>query len=122
MASAPQSDADKQLAVWAVTSEMLHKTPEEVLRFVADGLAQQMAKERHDQLDQEKKPEIKRTHPSLSDDLINKLIAAEYEEGMPELRKIANTKAGEQMDSFLGHDKELLISCGFASSDMPIFG
>lgn len=120
MASVSQSDEDKQLAVWAVSSDWLHKTREGAIQFVTNGLAQRMAKERHDQLES-KKSDLMRMAPSLSSDRIDELIEAEYQNGMSDLNNMAATKANEQVTSFIEDDKDLLETCGYATSDMAIF-
>lgn len=120
MANASQSDEDKQLAVWAVSSDWLHKTRAEAVQFVTDGLAQRMGKERHDQLEN-KKPDLMRMAPSLSSERIDELIEAEYQNGMSELNNMAATKANEQVTSFIENDKNMLETCGYATGDMPIF-
>ena len=120
LASASQSDADKQLAVWAVSSDWLHKTRDEAVQFVANGLADQMAKERRNQLER-KKAHIARKAPHLSSADIDELIEKEYQESMVEAGRIAAAKAQEQITGFIAHDKDMLKSCGYPTDDMPIF-
>jgi hypothetical protein len=120
MAGWSQSDSDKQLAVWAVESDWLHKTRSEALSFLIDHYVEQMTDERRDQLN-EKKPEIVSMAPMLTSERIDELIDTELDNGMPELRDIATNKASQQLDLFISHDKESLSSCGYAATDMPLF-
>lgn len=85
MASASKSDADKQLAVWAVSSDWLHKTRYEAVQLVTNGLADQMAKKRRNELER-KKPHIAGKSPHLSSADIDELIEKEYQESLLKAR------------------------------------
>jgi hypothetical protein len=120
LAGSSLSEPDRQLAVWALAGGQLQKTHDEAVQFVTDGLAEQMATERHAQL-VAKKPDLRRIAPTLSNERLDEQIEAEFKEGMPELHDIASAKAREQVDSFVGHDKDTLSSCGYETSSMAIF-
>jgi hypothetical protein len=120
MASQSRSEEDKQLAVWAVKEGWLRKSRSEALQVITEGLVRRMSKERHDQL-QKKKPEVMRMEPSLAEESIDSLIEEEYQKGMPAIHDIAATRANEQLNRFLAHDKVMLSSCGYAAADNTIF-
>ncbi len=120
MSGWPQSDGDKQLAIWAVAGDMLHKPRAEALRFMTDGLVRQMVIERRAQLES-KRAAIEQMAPDLSEEHVDQLIEREMRDGMPALRRIAATTADDQLRDFLTHDKDMLSGCGYAAADMPVF-
>lgn len=120
MASSSLTQADKQLAVWAVKDDLLSKSKDEALAFITNGLVDRMKKERREQLDG-KRAQLKEMAPDLGEDDITRAIETEFENGMPELREIAAQKATEQLNSLIADDQAMLSSCGYQASEKPLF-
>ena len=121
MAPSTQPFGDKQAAVWAVSGDLLSKTPAEALSFLTDGFVSQMSVERRKQLEA-KRADAGQRFSLLSSEKLDQLMEAEYQQGMPQLREIAADKAKQQLDALLHTDKDLLMSCGYSTENAPLFG
>lgn len=115
MTSYSLSPDDRQLAVWAVGEDLLSKTRPYALDLITSGLIDRMSKERRDQLEA-KRPQLQEMGHDLSDGQISEILDAEYQNGMPQLRRVAAEKANEQLTSIIDHDKDMLNACGYQTA------
>jgi hypothetical protein len=111
---------DKQLAVWAVKQDWLSKSQNEVLRFVTDGIVEEMSRERHEVL-RRKMLELQGVTRLLSEEYLKAAIEKDFQNGMPECRDVAARQASGQLASFLKHGKDILSSCGYATENNSLF-
>jgi hypothetical protein len=120
MSTSSLPTADKQLIVWAVAEDLLHKTPDEALRFLADRISRRMVVDRRREL-QDKKPDMFRMAPLLTERRIDELIENEIAAGMSEFNSSAVAQAQKQLAGLDDDDQDMLTSCGYATEGMPLF-
>jgi hypothetical protein len=121
MSGSTLSDADKQLAVWAVSSDLLHRSPVEALEFLTSHFQASITRDQDEKIVRDKRPALIRDHPSLSELDIDTLIRNEMESETAEIYEKAAREATAQLRNFLEHDRELLASCGYDVGDLSIF-
>jgi hypothetical protein len=119
MASLPGSDEDKQVAIWAVKDDLLHRSPEQALGFLSRGFEEQIARELRAKVDRAR-ASIAREARELSPAEVDAQIADAMRSEEAANRIEAARLARKQLDSLLQH-RDLLTSCGHADVDMPIF-
>jgi hypothetical protein len=119
MAGKAASEEDKQLAVWAVKDDLLHKSPQDALDFLARGLEEQVTREL--------RAKVERARASIAQE-VKHLSAADLDAQIAETvqaEQAANRRRGEQLArnqlDHLRRDRDLLTSCGYAADDLPLF-
>ena len=120
LASEDLPQSDKQLAVWAVSENLMDKSRDEAIDIISRGLAERMGVERREQL-VARKPELMQKAPNLSSERIDQLIEAELADGASELQSAADRKAQEQVANFVDHDKYAMQKCGYPVATLQIF-
>jgi hypothetical protein len=118
MAGMSGSDDDKQLAVWAVKDDLLHRSPADALGFLGRRFEESIARELRAKVERAREA-IAREAKHLSADEIDAQIAESLRGEEAANRTEAARLARNQLDSLLQH-RELLTSCGYAA-DMPLF-
>jgi hypothetical protein len=119
MASLSRSDDDKQVAIWAVKDDLLHKSSQDALAFLGRGFEDQIAREFRAKVDLARASiaqEARDLSAAEVDAQIADTMRAEEAANRTEAARLART----QLDSLLLH-RDLLTSCGYAEADMPIF-
>jgi hypothetical protein len=119
LAGKAASDEDKQLAVWAVKDDLLHRSPQEALEVLGRGFEQQ--------LNREFRAKVARARASIAQE-VKRLSAADLDAQIEETmrseqaadRRRAEQLARTQLDH-LRHDRDLLTSCGYPADDLPLF-
>lgn len=113
------SDEDKQVAVWAVKDDLLHRSSQEALELLSRGFEEQIAREFRAKVDQAR-ASIAREARDLPAAEVDAQIAEAMRAEEAANRIEAARLARKQLDSLL-HHRDLLTSCGYAEADMPIF-
>jgi len=113
------SDEDKQVAVWAVKADLLHRSSQEALELLSRGFADQIAREFRAKVDQAR-ASIAREARDLPAAEVDAQIAEAMRAEEAANRIEAARLARKQLDSLL-HHRDLLTSCGYAEADLPIF-
>lgn len=119
MASMSRSDDDKQVAVWAVKDDLLHKSSQEALGFLSRGFEEQIGREFRAKVDRAR-ASIAQEARDLSAAEVDAQIADTMRAEEAANRIEAARLARNQLDSLL-HHRDLLTSCGYAEADLPIF-
>jgi len=120
MSSSSQPDAFKQLAVWAIKDDLLHKSPAEALAVLTNGFEEAITKEQRGKL-LGKRPAFMRKHPLLDQSRIDEVIDAEMAHESAQIHDKSARMAREQLKNFLQHDRDLLAACGYDVNEMSIF-
>src|SRR5262249_25480121 len=118
MAGMSGSDEDKQLAVWAVKDDLLHKPPRDALGFLGRQFEESIARDFRAKVEQAR-DSIAHEAKHLSAGEIDAQIADAIRGEEVANRREAARLARKQLDSLLRH-RELLTSCGYAA-DLPLF-
>ena len=118
MSDAPQDET--QIAVWAVNQDLLHKTREEAIGAIRDGLLEEMKTERRDQLEA-KRPELMQGKVHLTEDRLTALLDQEFMEDQPELQRMADEQAHAQVEKLIARDRDQLARCGYPTDGLPLF-
>jgi hypothetical protein len=118
MAGRSGSDDDKQLAVWAIKDDLLHKSPHDALGFLSRQFEESIARDFRTRVEQAR-ASIAHEAKHLSAAEIDAQIADAIRAEEAANRKEAARLAQKQLDSLL-HHRELLTSCGYAT-DLPLF-
>ncbi|MGD0722101.1 MAG: hypothetical protein ABR970_13775 [Roseiarcus sp.] len=120
MADSPMPDAEKQMAVWAVSAGLLGKRADEAKRYVAEGLVQKMMTERRDQLSA-KRATAREMAPALSEAKIDDLIEQEFQNSVPAIRTVAASQSANLLDALRQRDRDVLAGCGYAVAALTVF-
>jgi hypothetical protein len=120
MAQSSQSQADKQLAVWAVSGDLLHKTRDQALGTLTQSYIDDLSEQRRGRIETQGKT-LQASNPLVSDERLKVLLDQEMDEAMPEIRRQAADKAKLQLDRLLADDKDLLSRCGYPASSTLLF-
>jgi len=113
--------ADKQLAVWLVSSGLLQKSPSDALEAITDSFEQRMIAEKRATLDRDGRQFLKERHPSFSDADIAALLEGELNSEAAKIHEQAAQGASEQLTRFRANGRAPLEACGYEPSDMLIF-
>jgi hypothetical protein len=119
MAGMSGSDDDKQVAVWAVKDDLLHKSGSEAIGFLTRQFEASIARELQAKVARARES-IARLAKHLSAADLDAQIADSMQEEAAANQVEAARLARKQLDSLL-HHRELLTSCGYAAADLPIF-
>ena len=119
MAGLSGSDEDKQVVVWAVKDDLLHRSAQEALEVLSRGFEEQIARAFRAKVDQAR-ASIAREARDLPAAEVDAQIAEAMQAEEAANRIEAARLARKQLDSLLRH-RDLLTSCGYSDADMPIF-
>ncbi|MGA2044150.1 MAG: hypothetical protein ABSG83_12365 [Roseiarcus sp.] len=120
MADSHMPDAEKQMAVWAVSAGLLGKRADEAKRYVAEGLVQKMMAERRDQL-AAKRASAREMAPALNEAKIDELIEQEFQNSIPAIRTVAANQSADLLDALRRRDRDVLAGCGYAVGALAVF-
>ncbi|MCX7041692.1 MAG: hypothetical protein NT117_03180 [Gammaproteobacteria bacterium] len=112
--------ADKQLAVWAVSENLMEGSRDEATAALTRKRVERMGIERRAELEA-RKAELMTRAPHLSEARIDALIEDELRDGNADMLAIASRESEKQMWNFVEHDKIAMSTCGYPVFTMQIF-
>jgi hypothetical protein len=120
MADSAMPDAERQMAVWAVSAGLLGKRADAAKRYVAEGLVQAMIAERRDQL-AARRATARAMAPALDEAKIDDLIEQEVQNSIPAIRTVAASQSADLLDALRRRDRDVLAGCGYAVAELTVF-
>jgi hypothetical protein len=111
---------DKQIAVWAVHDDLLHKTVSQALAFLSAGFERQLQRDLEAKVAGNRSV-IRAAAPHLSDDEVEAQIQSAMQDERTANRQQAAQMADRQLENLRRHDREALLSCDYQVNLLAVF-